>query len=107
MDCKVVISPRAIQDLREIVRYISFDNPDAAARLGDKLIDAAMSLISFPEIGRLVPELDDGITRELIVRPYRLIYRFDSKENSVLVSRFWHGARLLSPDDPLFRGYES
>ena len=107
MDCKVIISPRAIQDLSEIVRYISFDNPDAAQRLGNKLIDAAMSLTSFPEMGRIVPELDDGTTRELIIRPYRLIYRFDPDANAVLVSRFWHGARLLSPDDPLFRGYES
>ena len=89
MDCKVIISPRAIQDLSEIVRYISFDNPDAAERMGNKLIDAAMSLTTFPEMGRLVREIDDGITRELVIRPYRLIYRFDADANAVLVSRFW------------------
>ncbi len=44
MDCKVILSPRAIQDLGEIVRYISFDNPQAAERLGYALIDAALSL---------------------------------------------------------------
>lgn len=66
MDCKVILSPRAIQDLKEIVRYISFDNPKAAARFGYALIDAALSLATFPERGRLVPEFDDGVTREII-----------------------------------------
>lgn len=107
MDCKVIISPRAIQDLQEIVRYISFDNPEAAVRMGESLIDAAMGLTTFPEMGRLVREMGDEVSRELIVRPYRVIYRFDSITNAVLVSRFWHGARLLSPDDPLFRGSDS
>ncbi len=49
MDCKVILSPRAVQDLKEIVRYISFDNPQAAERLGYALIDAALSLETFPE----------------------------------------------------------
>jgi plasmid stabilization system protein ParE len=30
MDFKVILSPRAIQDLQEIVRYIAFDNPVVA-----------------------------------------------------------------------------
>ena len=55
MDCKVILSPRAIQDLKEIVRYTSFDNAKAAERLGYALIDAALSLATFPERGRLVP----------------------------------------------------
>jgi plasmid stabilization system protein ParE len=66
MDCKVILSPRSIQDLREIVRYISFDNPKAAERFGYALIDAALSLGTMPERGRFVPELADGITREII-----------------------------------------
>ena len=75
---KVILSPRAIQDLEEIVRYISFDNPKAAERLGYALIDVALSLAAFPERGRFVPEFDDGITREIIHAPYRIVYRADS-----------------------------
>ena len=93
MDCKVILSPRAIQDLSQIVRYISFDNPYAAEKLGHSLIDAAMSLGTLPERGRFVPELADGITREIICRPYRIVYRFNSERNAVWVSRFWHAAR--------------
>jgi plasmid stabilization system protein ParE len=70
MDYKVIISPRAIQELSQIVRYISFDNPKAAERLGYALVDEALSLSTLPERGRLVPEFSDGITREIIVAIY-------------------------------------
>ena len=66
MDCKVILSPRAIQDLSDIVRYISLDNPDRAKSFGYELIDAALSLRNLPERGRFVPEFHDGITREII-----------------------------------------
>jgi plasmid stabilization system protein ParE len=93
MDCKVILSPRAIQDLSEIVRYISFDNPNTAQEFGYSLIDAALSLSKLPERGRFVPEFDDGTTRELILSPYRIVYRVDPEQKVVWVSRFWHAAR--------------
>ena len=42
MDYKVIISPRAIQDLSQIVRYISFDEPKAAERFGYGLVGDAV-----------------------------------------------------------------
>ena len=96
MGCQVIISPRAIQDLEEIVRYISFDDRKTAEQFGYTLIDAALSLATFPERGRFVPEFNDGKTRELLYSPYRIVYRVDLEANAVLVSRFWHGARLLT-----------
>ena len=95
MDFKVIISRRAIRDLGQIVRYISFDDPKAAEKFGYALIDEALSLSTFPERGRFVPEFDDGITREIIYGSYRIVYRVDHERKSVSVSRFWHGARLL------------
>lgn len=97
MDYQVILSPRAVQDLREIVRYISYDDPIAAERFGEQMLDAALSLSMLPERGRLVPEFDDDITREVIFRGrYRIVYRVDHKGKTVGVSRFWHGSRLLS-----------
>ncbi len=64
MDSRVIISPRALLDLKELVQYISKDKPPAARRFGEKLLQAAESLAQLPERGRIVPELDDGITRE-------------------------------------------
>jgi toxin ParE1/3/4 len=39
MDFQVVLSPRAIKDLEAIVRYIAWDNPEAAERFGRLLIE--------------------------------------------------------------------
>ncbi len=39
MDLKVILSPRAIERLEEIVRYIARDNPGAAERFGMRLIE--------------------------------------------------------------------
>lgn len=93
MDCKVILSPRAIQDLGEIVRHISLDNPQVAARFGYELIDVALSLQDLPERGRFVPEFGDAVTREIIHGNYRIVYRFDEEHKVVWISRFWHAAR--------------
>jgi toxin ParE1/3/4 len=90
---KVILSPQAIQDLSEVVRYISADNPQAATRFGNALIDASLSLQTLPERGRFVPEFADGITREIIFGAYRIIYRVNPEQKTVWVSRFWHAAR--------------
>lgn len=36
---KVIWSDRALADLEHIVRYIAFNNPEAAIRLGQGIID--------------------------------------------------------------------
>lgn len=93
MDFKVILSPRAIQDLREIVRYISFDNPPAAEKLGGELIAKTRLLSAFPDMGRVVPELDDPNIRELVFKSYRIVYPVRKERQAVEVSRYWHGAR--------------
>ena len=93
MDCKVILSPRAIQDLSEVVRYISLDDSGAAERFGYALIDASLSLQTLLERGRFVPEFADGATREIIYGSYRIVYRVDLEQKVVWVSRFWHAAR--------------
>jgi toxin ParE1/3/4 len=93
MDFKVILSPRAIQDLQEIVRYIAFDNPAVTETFGLELIAKTCTLATFPELGRRVPEFDDPNVRELIFKSYRIVYRVQKEERAVEVSRFWHGAR--------------
>jgi plasmid stabilization system protein ParE len=99
MDFKIILSPRAIQDLREIVRYISFDNPVRAESFGRELIAKTRLLVSFPEMGRVVPEFDELDIREIIHKSYRIVYRVRLEKRTIEVSRFWHGARG-TPDLP-------
>jgi plasmid stabilization system protein ParE len=93
MDYKVIIAPRAIIDLEEMVRYIAQDDPQAAAKLGYALIEKTHVLGDWPELGRVVPEFGDPAIRELILRPYRIVYRIDVAKRIIGVARFWHAAR--------------
>jgi addiction module RelE/StbE family toxin len=93
MDYKVVLAPRAIDDLRDIVLYVAPDRPEAAKRLGLALIEKTKVLASFPLSGRVVPEFGDSSVRELILKPYRIVYRVDEKAKVIGVARYWHGAR--------------
>lgn len=93
MDFKVFLSPDALSDLERIVVYIGLDDVAAAARMGNQLLDAALSLTTFPERGRMVPEFHRPELREIVFRSYRIIYRVNRGDNSLEVVRFWHGAR--------------
>lgn len=75
MDFQVFFSNEALSDLERIVAYIAPHNSSAAERLGNQLIDAALSLRQFPERGRSVPEFRQAELRELTFRSYRIIYR--------------------------------
>ena len=91
MDFRVEIKDPAIADLAEIVSYIAQDNPDAAATLGNNLLDAALSLAQTPYKGSPYPHIPN--VRKLTVRPFKIFYRVNETNNSVEVLRFWHSAR--------------
>ena len=93
MDCKVILTPQAIEDLRQAVTVIAQDNPERARSFGNELIDRALSLATFPERGRVVPEIGEPAVREIIHRPFRIIYEIFPEQAVVYVLRFWHGAR--------------
>lgn len=93
MDYQVVLSPSARADLRDIVRYISFDAPDRALQFGRFLISHTKLLAQAPQLGRVVPEFEDPFIREIIVRSYRVVYRLDHSRHLVEVIRFWHASR--------------
>jgi plasmid stabilization system protein ParE len=93
MDFKVFVSSEALSDLERIVAYIALDDVAAGERMGNQLLDAALSLKAFPERGRIVPEFQRPYLREIVFRSYRIIYRVSRGDNSVEIVRFWHAAR--------------
>jgi plasmid stabilization system protein ParE len=93
MDFKVFLSDDALSDLERILAYIAPHNAIAAGRLGNQLLDAALSLRTLPERGRVVPEFRRPELREIIFRSYRIIYRTNNTDQSLEIVRFWHGAR--------------
>lgn len=84
---QVVWATAAENDLKEIIGFISVESPDNALKILQKIEEKASSLYTLPERGRVVPELQDqGISqyRELIIPPWRLIYRIAEHEIYVL-----------------------
>ena len=74
-------------DLKGIIEYISADSPHNALKILRKIKQKASNLYTLPERGRIVPELQDqGIFhyRELIIPPWRLIYRVGERKIFVL-----------------------
>jgi len=77
----------AVRDLEELIGYIAADSPVNAERVLNKLEKRARGLESAPDRGRVVPELAHfGIRnwRELIVKPYRIIFRIEEDTVNVL-----------------------
>ncbi|OEU64254.1 MAG: plasmid stabilization protein [Desulfobacterales bacterium S5133MH16] len=77
----------AEKDLKNIIEYIADDSPLNAQKVFKKIKEKASSLYSFPDRGRLVPELkEQGILQyhELIHSPWRIIYRISGNTVYVL-----------------------
>lgn len=84
---QVVWAKAAEHDLREIIEFISVESPENASNILKEIKETASSLYTLPERGRVVPELQgQGISqyRELIISPWRLIYRIAEHEIYVL-----------------------
>ena len=84
----------AYKDLDDIIDYISNQSIDIALNVLYQIKEKAESLINFPERGRIVPELkfhNIENYREMIVTPWRIIYRIDN--NKVYVIAIFDGRR--------------
>ena len=84
---KVIWASVAEDDLKNIILYIAEDSLANARIIFEKIKEKATSLKLFPERGRIVPELQDQgifLYRELIVAPWRIIYRISDKKVYIL-----------------------
>ena len=88
MAYKLIWSPAARDDLHDIVIFIARDNPNRAMSFGYELISETDRLQEFPELGRIVPEYRNDLIREIIFRPYRIVYRINHDANSVRLDAF-------------------
>jgi toxin ParE1/3/4 len=93
MGTPVILTDFAIEDLRDIVLYVALDDSERARAFGNLLLDRALAVGDFPEMGRMVPEFRDAGLRELVQGSYRIIYRSKLDPKVVFILRFWHAAR--------------
>ena len=84
---KIIWSPLSIDRVTEIAEYIAIDDPKASNDWVEKIFRIVKQLESFSRIGRIVPELNEDTIRELLFGNYRIIYRIELKQVSILTIR--------------------
>ena len=93
---RVVWTRTAEADLEGIVDFIADESVDAALAVFGRIGERAATLNNFPDKGRVVPGLHQhGIVqyRELILSPWRIIYRVDG--STVYVTAVFDSRRNL------------
>ena len=83
----------ALADLKQIHEYISQDSKFYADRFVEKILDKVDQLESFQKSGKIVPEFNDEMIRELIEGNYRIVYKI--YPGHVGIARVHHASRLL------------
>ena len=83
----------AIQHLVNIYEHIALNSPTYAKQMVDRITRRSEQIVDQPLSGRKVPEYQTKDIRELIEKPYRIIYRIKTDQIDVLA--VIHGARLL------------
>jgi toxin ParE1/3/4 len=77
----------AQSDLKQIIDYIALESPANALQIIGKIKQKASGLYTLPDRGRIIPELKEQgihIYREIIVPPWRIIYRISDTTVVVL-----------------------
>lgn len=92
MDAEIIWSPEARDDLLDIAEYISRDSAAYASALVSEILRTARIIGRYPEMGRIVPEMDNALIRERIVYSYRVIYKLVD-DNKLLVVAVIHCRR--------------
>lgn len=88
------LAESAVRDLEELrLWYVQQGVPDAGDRTLKRILDSIGLLAELPEMGRVVPEFEQGSLRELIRPPFRIVYRCEP--DGVSIVRVWRSERLL------------
>ncbi|MBW1796446.1 MAG: type II toxin-antitoxin system RelE/ParE family toxin [Deltaproteobacteria bacterium] len=93
---KVIWAPSALEDVDSIAEYISRDSAYQAALFVVRLFEATDRLQEFSLSGRVIPEIGDQSSREIIYGSYRIMYRIENDE--VWITGVVHGARNWRPE---------
>ena len=97
---RVYWTAQARTRLLEIQTYIAQDSPQAAHAVVARLLQRAGILATPPHTGRRLPEYRDSETdlREILERPFRIIYRVTGPNQVEVITVFHFRQRL--PRDP-------
>ncbi len=87
---RIVFSPQARQDLREIFLYIAADNPAAARLVLARIKERVQTLRDEPHVGR--PGRVPG-TRELVISKTAYLVPYQVSGDTLQILRVYHSSR--------------
>ena len=94
----ISFSKSAIEDLENIKEYyLDQSVPQIGQDFVVAIIEHIATLSKHADIGRIVPEFNDELIRELTHAPFRIVYLRECK--SVKIIRVWRSERLLKLPD--------
>ena len=86
-----LLHPDAIKELEEIWEYLAADTLDSADRVIEEIYNTIQSLVPFPYVGHIRPDLTRHPLRFQVCRDYLIAYAADGKPLSVIA--VLHGRR--------------
>jgi toxin ParE1/3/4 len=90
----ISLAESAVQDLEAIREYYDEqDVPEVGDRFIREIFSSVEELAAHPDRGRIVPEFNSPQLRELILPPFRVVYRRYKEKISVV--RVWRSERLM------------
>jgi len=94
---KVIWSPLAVEQTRDIASYIAQDKPSIAEQWAEDVFASVGRLTDFPKSGRIVPEIKKESIREIVHGNYRIVYRIHETQISILLVKSYR--QKLSRDE--------
>ena len=92
----VIWTPRARADLKAIHDYIANDSPQNAKKIVQGMINKAETLLNLPNLGKMTPEMQDPLIREISAYSWRIIYH--QRQSNIFVLTVVHKRRQLERD---------
>lgn len=84
----IIWSPTARSKTKDILEYISKDNPTSALTLIDQIEEKVEKLRQNPEMGRILPETNTQSIREIVIhKNYGVIYEVFQDSIKILTVR--------------------
>ena len=96
---KVSWTARARTRLAEIHDYIAQDSKPRALAMVERILDRANVLMLAPRSGARLQAFADDEVRELLERPYRIIYRVSPNSIEILTVKHYRQRLIDRPDD--------
>jgi addiction module RelE/StbE family toxin len=87
---EIRISEKAKRQLRNIYNYYSENSIQYAEHFIEDFYNKIESLIEFPKMYGVIPQLEKHNIRKLLFRNYRILYQIDENEKLIKVVAILH-----------------